>query len=208
MSHAEHGEVCDDSPLLELNPVEFAPFKNVNEFLIGFCRPRQSLSSVPDGNTQILVDDSASQSSSYKISPSSRGLEAVINVHPYTNLKRALHYGFCDPTELVGDERKSATNRSINSGVTTQTIDSGDISSITAVPDEQEDDEDEQSGIIFTHPGTGRAIRVYKALEVFVLTIAVLIFAFRTLRKLNVPIGFELKTRIDEDEPSFYFSFS
>jgi hypothetical protein len=182
-------------------PMSTDPFEHVRTFFrSGFCEPSHAESQ------PALPEESAGDESSLvpeTISTFSRGLESIIQVHPFENLKKALQYGFCDPLEVA----KPYSGFSLM----TRSYDSEESSRLSTheasvVEDEQVEDSG-VTGIIFTHSGTSRAPRILRALEMFFFTIFFVAATLYLLRHLDLHFNLELHSKVAGDYKSSFISF-
>jgi len=173
----------NDEVVFELAPPPSAQvLEQLQTFLRrDFCKPQQDEAALGSSEDQYYHTYA-------------HGLESIIHVHPLGNLKKVLN-GFCDPEELM--KREERCSRSLM----TRSYDSDDTKE--HILEEEEDD----FGVLVTHPGVSRASRVYQGLGTFVCAIIILLATFHILARCGLSIELELRQKgVDEDTSPVSFS--
>jgi hypothetical protein len=224
----------EDEVEWEVKPVWNDPFENLRRALRGFCIPdiqqqheragRKCMRTRPQGESD---DDDSSAAYTDHSSPSKETLPlSTITTasataplepglfEPILNLKKAFLTGggFCDPFD-------SRSNGEVHCERSILAAASQDSDELLSKESSKEDDhylgydtsmneeESDYELLIETLPGTSRSVRVYKALEIFVSAVIILLLTFHILRRFDLKANFQVLSK-EPGQSSFFDIFT
>lgn len=97
------------------------------------------------------------------------------------------------PAKLAADTKSTGTTETKSSTSQTPREIQLDLAPTNEEEEEEEEEEKEVTTIIITEPGNSRAMRVYRGLELFLLTIFVLSMTLRLLSQSGIELAFVLE---------------
>lgn len=190
-------EVIDLMPARKADPVD-----NLRRFLtLNFCEPHphnNNAHPLPPPRLRSATMESHASVGSSEVEKD--GMEQIIK-----NAKAALDNFWNEamhsnkkspaggevPTEIIPGEETLASQsktKSISRGINIEHV----------VHEEEKEATKASWSVVVTEPGTGRAIRVFRGLELFILTVFVLTMTFMLLGRMGVHLDFVLESKETE----------